>query len=176
MNCVLILNEKDIFSKIKIDKKEIEKNLVFSEMIILNEKDNLERIKYTINKYINNDSQLPTNLITKFYNGKIRINSYGLLSFVLIGDTCVGKQIFFDRFNDKKFVESLGGAHIGIDKEVKYYQIANDIYKVTLWLTAGQERFRILPKNIIKMLMVFWCCLMLIIECHVKISKFGLKI
>ena len=74
------------------------------------------------------------------------MNGQGALSFILIGDSTVGKTCFFDRYFKNQFTETFLST-IGIDKEVKNVKIGNDCYKLTGWDTAGQERFRCLPKK-----------------------------
>ena len=70
----------------------------------------------------------------------------GALSFILIGDSTVGKTCFLTRYFKNQFNETFLST-IGIDKEIKYVKVKNDTYKMTLWDTAGQDRFKSLPKK-----------------------------
>ena len=70
----------------------------------------------------------------------------GALSFILIGDSTVGKTCFLTRYFKNQFNVTFLST-IGIDKEIKYVKVKNDTYKMTLWDTAGQDRFKSLPKK-----------------------------
>ena len=73
---------------------------------------------------------------------------YTALNFVLIGDTYVGKTPFLDRYFKKIYREGNFFGTFGVDKEVKYVKIYDNIYKVTVLDTEGKERFkRFLPKK-----------------------------
>jgi small GTP-binding protein len=74
------------------------------------------------------------------------MHSQGTLSFILIGDMAVGKTAFLTRYFKNTFSEIFLST-IGIDKEINHLKVGNDIYKMTLWDTAGQDRFRCLPKK-----------------------------
>ena len=74
------------------------------------------------------------------------MNGQGALSFILIGDSTVGKTCFLNRFFKNQFTENFLST-IGIDKEMKHVKVNNECYKLTVWDTAGQERFRCLPKK-----------------------------
>ena len=155
LNCILILNKLDkldILNEIKITKNEIKNdisNLIYLEMHLNNE-ESFNEIKNKISEYINKSELLSSNLITKYSDKKIQLENMngksGELSFVLLGKYPAGKTPFFERFKDKIYQEN-NLATIGIDKEIRYYQIQNDIYKVTLWDTSGSERFKCLPKK-----------------------------
>ena len=74
------------------------------------------------------------------------MNGQGALSFILIGDSTVGKTCFLNRYFKNQFTETFLST-IGIDKEMKNVKVGNDNYKLTVWDTAGEERFRCLPKK-----------------------------
>jgi len=69
----------------------------------------------------------------------------GSLSFILLGDSAVGKSCFFNRYFKNQYPTSNWG--FGIDKEIKFIKIDNKIYKLTVWDTSGQERFRASPRK-----------------------------
>ena len=60
---------------------------------------------------------------------------------LLLGDTNVGKTSIFNRFIYNRFEENQG-ASIGVDFSTKNYKYKNKNYSITLFDTAGQERFR----------------------------------
>ena len=90
---------------------------------------------------------MPTNIVSESFDKKVGIiNSQGSLSFILIGDSTVGKTCFLTRYFKNQFNETFLST-IGIDKEIKHVKVGNDSYKMTLWDTAGQDRFKCLPKK-----------------------------
>ena len=87
------------------------------------------------------------NIVSEAVDKKIGlINGQGVLSFILIGDSTVGKTCFLTRYFKNQFNETFLST-IGIDKEIKHVKVGNDSYKMTLWDTAGQDRFKCLPKK-----------------------------
>ncbi len=105
-------------------------------------------MKSKIFKSINDTPQnFPMNLVSEStkINTKL-VNGEGSLSFILIGDSTVGKTAFFNRFRKDDF-KDLHLPTIGIEKESKLVKVGGEIYKITLWDTAGQERFKCLPRK-----------------------------
>ena len=127
------LNSNNSFETIKISNKD---------------KTGINDLKIKIDSSVNNTkNKLPMNIISESIakNQKL-VNGQGYLSFILIGDTTVGKTCFYNRF----FRDTFSLPHlttIGIEKESKLVKIYNEIYKITLWDTAGQERFKCLPRK-----------------------------
>ena len=154
---------KNIIVQNKIDLEKSGKNNEFEKEIaeLINNKKNIETLKIStkdrsgieeliikINKAVNESkNELPMNIISESVNSKKKlVNSQGYLSFILIGDTEVGKTCFFNRyFRDTFSFDFL--STIGIEKESKLVKINNEVYKITLWDTAGQERFKSLPRK-----------------------------
>ncbi|XP_072174223.1 ras-related protein Rab-13-like [Diadema setosum] len=62
---------------------------------------------------------------------------------LVIGDTCVGKTSFINRFSDNDFRESVAGT-IGMDMKKKLIDVDGKKIRLDVWDTAGQERFRTL--------------------------------
>ena len=60
---------------------------------------------------------------------------------VLLGDTNVGKTTIFTRYIHDKVDKNVGST-IGVDFEVKSFTYKKKKYKIKLFDTAGQERFR----------------------------------
>ena len=63
------------------------------------------------------------------------------IKLVLLGDSNVGKTSILKRYINKKLDNKIG-ATIGVDFETKYFIYKNKNYKIVLYDTAGQERFR----------------------------------
>ena len=97
------LNSNNSFETIKISNKE---------------KAGVNDLKVKIDSYVNKTkNKLPMNIISESIskNQKL-VNGQGFLSFILIGDTTVGKTCFYNRF----FRDTFSLPHlttIGIEKE-----------------------------------------------------------
>ena len=124
------------------------KNFFEIQKISNKNKTGIDELKAKIAKAINNSPKdLPMNIVSESNqkNSKL-INGQGYLSFILIGDTTVGKTAFFNRY----FRDDYKAIHlttIGIEKESKLVKIGDETNKITLWDTAGQERFKCLPRK-----------------------------
>ena len=119
-----------------------------NQEISLKSGDNMNELLKKINTAVNETkNQLPINIVSEALDKKISlINGQGALSFILIGDSTVGKTCFLTRYFKNQFNETFLST-IGIDKEIKHVKVGNDSYKMTLWDTAGQDRFKCLPKK-----------------------------
>ena len=153
LTCILVQNKSDEDSTRKINTMEIQNFLqkydfLDSIEISLKTENNLKELLQKINTAINEKkNNLPMNIVTEaIERRKTLINTQGSLSFILIGDSTVGKTCFLTRYFKNSFTE-LFLSTIGIEKETKNIRIGNDNYKITLWDTAGQERFKCLPRK-----------------------------
>ena len=153
LKLILVQNKIDLESERKINTNEIEELLnensfIQDENISLKTGENINNLLIKIYTAINEiKTKLPCDLILESTEKfTTLINYFGSLSFILIGDSTVGKSCFFKRYFKNEF--SIEIFHtIGIDKETKHIKIGKKSYKVTLWDTAGQEKFRFLPKK-----------------------------
>ncbi len=68
----------------------------------------------------------------------------------VLGNSGVGKTSFIMKFTDNTFQESYLATY-GIDFKTKFVTINNNKYRVDLYDTAGQERFRSISVNSIRM-------------------------
>ena len=152
---ILVQNKLDLESTRQATSFEINEFLganPFLEGIEISLKNGDDNVKELINKiYIaENESKnkLPLNIVSESVNKKINniMNIQGSLSFILIGDSQVGKTNFLTRYFKNEFKEVFLST-IGIEKEIKILKVGNDKYKLTLWDTAGQDRFRALPRK-----------------------------
>lgn len=128
------MKENNIEDKIQLSIKE---GTGFEELI---EKMN----SYTSNK----ENDIPINYISQDISEvpQTSINVEKTITLILIGDTNVGKTCFFTRFNKNQFPESFLST-IGMDKYIKFYKYKDELYKIIIWDTAGQDRFKSLPKK-----------------------------
>lgn len=154
MKIIFVLTKTNLTDKKEVNSEELEKFLKSNssfqnEEIFPNSKDNLTQLLNKINSAINDtENNLPCNFISEAVELKTGlINFDGSLSFILLGDSTVGKTCFFKRYFKNEFNE-IDLPTIGIDKETKHVKINNKSIKISLWDTAGQERFKkLLPKN-----------------------------
>ena len=153
MTCILVQNKSDEDSSRKIKTIEIqnflqEYNILYSIEISLKTQNNVKELLLKINSAINGkNNNLPMNIMSESTERKNNlINNKNSLSFVLIGDTTVGKTSFLTRYFKNTFTEIFLST-MGLDKDTKIVKIYEDNYRITLWDTAGQERFCDLPKK-----------------------------
>ena len=153
LKIILILNKIDQESMRTISNFEIKEYLdnnksIDSIDISTKDGENIQELINKINKALNESkNDIPINLVSESQQKVKRLMNaaIGSLSLILIGDSGVGKTCFADRY----FKNYFGGTivSIGIDKEIKFIKIGNEEYKLTVWDTAGSERFRALPKK-----------------------------
>ena len=154
LKIIIVLTKEDLQDKKEINSDELQEfinsNSSFQkEELSSNSKDNLPKLLYKINSAVNGtNNNLPCNFILEAEELKTSlINFDGSLSFILLGDSTVGKTCFYKRYFKNEFNE-IDLPTIGIDKETKHVKIKNKSFKISLWDTAGQERFKkLLPKN-----------------------------
>ena len=71
------------------------------------------------------------------------------IKIIILGDSKVGKTSFIIRFTKNKFDETYL-ATIGIDCIYRIINLENKQYKLMFYDTAGEERYKSIPKNHIK--------------------------
>ena len=150
---ILVQTKSDLESTRQVTgfeiKEYLDNNASFDSLeLSLKNGDTLKELLKRINTAVNETkNEIPTNIVSESADKKIGIvNGQGSLSFILIGDSTVGKTCFLTRYFKNQFNEAFLST-IGIDKEIKHVKVGNDSYKMTLWDTAGQERFKCLPKK-----------------------------
>ena len=150
---LLVQNKLDLESTRQVTSFEVKEYLDANTSlegleISIKNGDNVKELLKKINVAVNETkNELPTNIVSEAVDKKLGLmNGQGALSFILIGDSTVGKTCFLTRYFKNQFNETFLST-IGIDKEIKHVKVGNDSYKMTLWDTAGQERFKCLPKK-----------------------------
>ena len=152
LKTIFVQNKLDLESTRQVSSFELkeycEANKLDFQEISVKTGENIQELINKINQAVNESKHnLASNVVTEALDKKVNfMNGQGALSFILIGDSTVGKTCFFNRYFKNQFTETFLST-IGIDKEVKNVKIGNDCYKLTGWDTAGQERFRCLPKK-----------------------------
>jgi len=77
-------------------------------------------------------------------------NNYNyLLKYIIIGDPSVGKSNLLMKFAHNKFTEEYQTT-IGVEFGAKNIQIKDQIYRIQIWDTAGQENFRSITRAYFK--------------------------
>ena len=69
------------------------------------------------------------------------INFHYLLKYVIIGDSGVGKSNILLRYVNNTFSEEFKTT-VGVEFGAKNIEVNNNIYRIQIWDTAGQENFR----------------------------------
>ena len=153
LKSILVQNKTDLENTRQVSSFEIKEYLgnngsLDTQEISLKNGEKIEALINKINEAENQtNNELPTNLVSESLSKKFGLmNSQGTLSFILIGDMAVGKTAFLTRYFKNTFSEVFLST-IGIDKEINHLKVGNDVYKMTMWDTAGQDRFRCLPKK-----------------------------
>ena len=153
LKAILVQNKFDLESTRQVSSFEIKEYLENNKSldnleISVKNGDNIQELLKKINTAVNESkNELPINIVSEAVEKKGNLmNGQGALSFILIGDSTVGKTCFLNRFFKNQFTETFLST-IGIDKEMKHVKVNNECYKLTVWDTAGQERFRCLPKK-----------------------------
>ena len=151
---ILLENKIDIENRREIDSEEInnfikDKNIEEKVQISIKEGQGLNELIEKIKNYTNNkDNDIPINYITQDKNeiNNSNLNLKKNLSFIIIGNSNVGKTCFYTRFHKNQFQDHFLST-IGIDKNIKYFKYKGEECKIILWDTAGQDRFKSLTKK-----------------------------
>jgi small GTP-binding protein len=76
-------------------------------------------------------------------------NNEETIKIMILGNSSVGKTSFIIRFTKNKFDETYL-ATIGIDCIYRIINLENKLYKLMFYDTAGEEKYKSIPKNHIK--------------------------
>ena len=68
---------------------------------------------------------------------------------VIVGRSAVGKSSLLLRFTDDKFIKDYM-ATIGVDFKFRSLKLNNEVFKLTIWDTAGQEKYQTITKTFYK--------------------------
>jgi Ras-related protein Rab-1A len=69
-----------------------------------------------------------------------------LFKLLLIGNSGVGKSCILMRYADNSFTENFFNT-IGVDFKIKTINLNDQVIKMQIWDTAGQDRFRTLTSS-----------------------------
>ena len=148
---LLVLNKFDLDKSRVVTDYEIQEfiksnNNLDSLNISIKTGENIDKLINIIDTAVNNpQSDFALNNISLSLNNKV--GSENRLTFILIGDSSVGKTSMAGRYFKNQFSDEFIST-IGINKEIKIVKIADETIRINLWDTAGQERFnKALPKT-----------------------------
>ena len=150
---ILLINKIDLKSEKQISENEINEflqlNNSFSKIEIsikdsLNYNEFINELKENLQ---NDKSKIQTNLISILpKNIKVNFPNSTQINLILLGDSKVGKTSFINRYSKNSFA-LITLSTMGMDNIKQTIKIKNKIYKLTIWDTVGQERYRSLPKK-----------------------------
>ena len=156
---ILVLNKIDLKDERKIDNElitnfyEENKNFFCDYVeISIKEGNNYNELIEKINQLINHsqskeNTELPINNysenIKEIFELKKELKTF---SIIVVGDSTVGKTCFYKRWLKNQFQGNFLST-IGLDKQMKTVKVKNEECKIILWDTAGQDRFKCLPKK-----------------------------
>ena len=138
-NITAFMNKYDIKDNIKISIKE---NTGIKELA--------KKVKNYV-EYL--ETNIPNNLSCQSiqeFNSDNKLSdtqkSTKIINIIFLGNSMVGKTSLFSRLNKNSFNESFLST-IGIEKQIKTFKYKDKIYRINLCDTAGQDRYRTLPKK-----------------------------
>ena len=153
LKLILVENKIDNEKQREIDEEEInsfmkENNIEDKIPLSIKEGTGFEELVEKINLFTSNkENDIPINYISQDVSEVLtNPNCEKSITLILIGDTAVGKTCFFTRFNDNSFQDTFLST-IGMEKYIKFYKYKEEECKIVLWDTAGQDRFKCLPKK-----------------------------
>ena len=154
LKIIILENKIDKESDRQINSEEIysfmkENNIEDRMKISLKDGTGFEELVEKMNSFTNNkENDIPINFISQDNSQRTDVNLdlEKTITLILIGDSNVGKTCFFTRFNKNEFKDSFLST-IGMDKYIKFYKYKDEECKIIIWDTAGQDRYKSLPKK-----------------------------
>jgi small GTP-binding protein len=155
----IILVENKIDEEKEINEEEVdefmkENNLKEKMKISIKNGTGIEDLSNKIKEYVNdNTNDIPINFstqnINEFKGGeneKDNLKWVKTANIIFLGNSMVGKSSLFSRIDKNHFKECFMSS-IGMDRICKTFKYNNELYKVNLWDTAGQDRYRNIPRK-----------------------------
>ena len=153
LKIIVVENKIDLEKQRELDSETIdtfmkEKNIKDKVQLSIKEGTGFNELIAKMNTYTSNtENDIPINYISQDINEtNTSLDFYKNITLILIGSSNVGKTCFFTRFNKNQFEVNFLST-IGMDKYIKYYKYKDEQIRITLWDTAGQDRFKSLPKK-----------------------------
>jgi len=152
---IIVSNKNDLNSNRNISTLELNEflkknNLLNLDISILNDTNIIELVK-NIYKFVNDkNNDLDVNRVSESLIDLKIYEFNNLIKIILLGESEVGKSALFKRYFKNIFKIDINLSTIGMETETKFIKINNDICKLTIFDTAGQEKFRSVPRNYYK--------------------------
>ena len=142
------LSEESI--KSFMNEHEIKDNMKIS----IKEETGIKELSDKIKEYVNHkEEDIPNNFSChlkneyKLDNKEVNISKESkTINIIFLGNTMVGKTCLYLRLNKNYYKESFLST-IGIERQIKTFKYKDEIYKINLCDTAGQDRYRTLPRK-----------------------------
>ena len=152
---IIISNKNDLESNRNVSYLELKEflkknNLLNFDISILHDTNIVELVK-NIYKYVNDkNNELNINKVSESLIELKKYDFNNLIKIILLGESEVGKTALFKRYFNNSFKIDNNLSTIGMESETKFIMINKDICKLTIFDTAGQEKFRAVPRNYYK--------------------------
>ena len=153
---LLLSNKIDLYSERDVGSYEINELIekyknIYQLEISLKTKENFDNLIILLKDILYKDKEFNPNDLIKPQNPPIIPNKENIFSstinIILLGNSTVGKTSFIRRYFSNLFYENTI-ITLGIDVEKTIIKFPNKYYKLEVWDTAGQEKFRTIPKQI----------------------------
>ena len=152
---LILSNKIDLYSQRDVGSYEINELIekyqnIYQLEISLKTKENFDNLINLLNEILYKNKEFNPNDLIKPQNPPIISNKLstfsGIINIILLGNSTVGKTSFIRRFFTNSFYENTI-ITLGIDVEKTLIKFPNKYYKLEVWDTAGQEKFRTIPKK-----------------------------
>ena len=151
LNEILVINKVDLDSCRMISNIEIKEYLQKNKMldsieVSIKNGVNFQKLNEMINKALAQSQDIIP--LYRVFEREWKTYSHdGSISIFLAWDSGVGKTCFLIQYINNNFYLNLFPSTFGIKKETKSINIDNKNYKLTIWDTGGQNKYRSLCKN-----------------------------
>jgi small GTP-binding protein len=152
---LILSNKIDLYSQRDVGSYEINELIekyknIYQLEISLKTNENFDNLINLLNEILYKNKEFNPNDLIKPQNPPIISNKLstfsGIINIILLGNSTVGKTSFIRRFFTNSFYENTL-ITLGIDVEKTLIKFPNKYYKLEVWDTAGQEKFRTIPKK-----------------------------
>ena len=152
---LILSNKIDKYSEREVSSYELNElseknnNIYLSEISLLSKENfslflkSIKNILYENPEFNVNDLIMPQNPPLISINNNIYS---GIINIMILGNSSVGKTSFIRRFFKNNFMENTIST-FGIDVEKTIIKFPHKYYQLKVWDTAGQEKFRTIPKK-----------------------------
>lgn len=147
-----VCNKSDLEEKRAVSEFELKEyseghpTLHSMKLTLKGEESQFQKLLNKIYEAVNKPSNIVSQCISREKSVTAGLVSLKSFRVVFLGDSSVGKTALLNRYFKYTFEEKFLHT-IGIDDETIYIKVKEALYKLTVWDTAGEERFRAPPKK-----------------------------